>query len=45
VPLAEGVPPLPPSIEPASLVKALGLIQEVETKAKEVIKKRLEAKK
>lgn len=45
VPLAEGLPPLPGSIEPASLVKALALIQETEVKAKEIIKKRIEAKK
>jgi hypothetical protein len=43
VPLAEGVTPLPASIEPASVVKALGLIETCETQAKEIIKKRLEA--
>ena len=36
-----GGPDLPASIEPASLVKAMALIEDAENKAKEVIKKRL----
>ncbi len=44
VPLAEGLPPLPSSIEPASLVKALEMITDTEQKAKEIIKRRIEAK-
>jgi hypothetical protein len=35
---------LPPSIEPASLVKALNLIEAAEKEAKEIIRKRLEKK-
>jgi hypothetical protein len=40
-----GAPELPASIEPASLVKALALIEDAENKAKEAIKARLSAKK
>lgn len=36
-----GAPELPNSIEPASLVKALSLIDDAETKAREVIQKRI----
>lgn len=35
-------PELPPQVEPASLVKALQLISEAETAAREILKKRLE---
>lgn len=35
---------LPPTVEPASIVKVLGLIEEAEAKAKEIMKKRLESK-
>jgi hypothetical protein len=44
VPLAEGVKPLPASIEPASLVQALVLIEDVEKQAKEIIAKELSGK-
>lgn len=44
VPLAQGVKDLPASIEPASIVKALELIEEAEKAAKEVIKRELEKK-
>lgn len=40
-----GAKELPSSIEPASLVKALMLIEDAEKEAKEVVRKRLEAKK
>lgn len=40
-----GAPELPASIEPASLVKALQLIEDAENKAKEAIKARLAQKK
>lgn len=36
-----GAPDLPPSIEPASLVKALKLIEDASMKAKDVIQKRM----
>jgi hypothetical protein len=45
VPLAEGMKPLPSSIEPASLVQALVLIEDAEKQAKEIIKKELESSK
>ncbi len=35
---------LPPSIEPASIVKVLEIIEEAETKVKEVMRKKLESK-
>lgn len=38
-----GAPDLPATIEPASIVKALSLIEDAENKAKELLKKRLES--
>lgn len=43
-PLAKGVDPLPATIEPADIVKALDLIDKAEKQATEIIKKELETK-